>query len=107
MAEVPAGIERLYGDDESLNGIEDGEEREDEGNNKGDNEEKRDEKSQHGKLISVLMYVLRTGIGLILFLVVLSCITFSKLTLLRLADRLRTLTVVKNVSLDSEEVSIL
>ena len=111
MADHPGDIERLDDtctDDRDLNEDEDTEEnrREDqqEGNDEGDNEERRDENqqiSQHAK------FAVRTGIRFILFFTVLLCITLSKLTLIRLADRLRTLSVVKNVTSDSEEVSVL
>lgn len=108
MADYPESIESTCTDAGDLNVNEDAEEhrREEqqdgnENNNEGDNERRRDEISQHTK------FAVRTGIRFILFFTVLSCITFSKLTLIRLADRLRTLTVVKNMSSDSEKVSIL
>lgn len=115
MADFPGPIERLNGTNTSDRDLNVDEENEDDGNTgeqegnergkEGGNEEKRDE-NQHGKSNSVMIFAVKTGTGLILLFMVLSCITFSKLTLIGLADRLRTLTVAKNVSSDSEEVNV-
>lgn len=108
MASYPEGIERLNG---TGKGLKVGEE-ENDGNmmeqEEGEEREHEDENppmSQYGKSNPAVIFTVRTGIGLVLFFLVLSCITFSKLSLIRLADRLRTLTVGKNVSSDSKEVS--
>ena len=111
MASYPEGIERLNGKDK---GLKVGDEvKNKEGNTReqqeeGEEIEHQDENppmSQYGKSNPVVIFTVRTGIGLVLFFLVLSCITLSKLSLIRLADRLRTLTVGKNLSSDSEEVS--
>lgn len=116
MAEYPAGIEeredgeREQQEGNELKNKEDGnrEKRgpDDENNKEGDSEDENQPLSQLRKANSVLIFAVQNAIRLILFFTVLSCITFSKLTLIRLADRLRTLTV-KNLSSDSEEVSAL
>lgn len=119
MAEPPGGIEPLDTTGTSVNedeneGEEDKKKLQQE-KNEGDNGEKRkhedekkiivDDNEEHPKSNSVLIYTVRSGIWLILFFMVLSCITLSKLTLIQLTNRLRTLTVAKNLSSDNKEVA--
>ena len=52
---------------------------------RGEEEEVESAQSKHSKLV----FLVRTLIGILLFLLVLGCTTFSKLTLVSLADHLR------------------
>ena len=70
-----------------------------------ENEDSDDENQQasRGNSHPKLRLVVRTAIGLLLFGVVLACVTFSKLTLIHLTDELRNLTT--NVTVTSKKVS--
>ena len=71
-----------------------------------ENEGSDDENQQvsNGDSHPKMRLVVRTAIGLLLFGVVLGCVTFSKLTLIHLTDKLRNLTM--NVTVTSKEVSL-
>ena len=70
----------------------------------GESEGSDDENQQVANSHPKLRLVVRTAIGLLLFGVVLACVTFSKLTLIRLTDELRDLT--KDANITSKEVSL-
>ena len=63
-----------------------------------DNADKSSQVSQGKNSHPKLRLMIRFAIGLLLFSVVLACVTFSKLTLIRLTDQLRNLTVNTNVT---------